>query len=112
MDALVQQINAEAEIQRRRVIKRDGGTIDINRHASGTVTLGCKAPGCTLVVHLDPGQAREVGETLAAFDAETGTGSPKVSRALAFLRALEMTQREARTLRGMLPELAEEPDNV
>jgi len=110
MDGLAEQINAEAEIQRRRVIRRDGGTIDINRHASGTVTLGCKAPGCTLVVHLDPEHAREVGETLVAFNTEVGTGSAKVSQALAFLRKLNMTQRELQTLRGMLPELAKRAD--
>lgn len=108
MDALAQQINAEAEIQSRRVIARDGGTIDINRHASGTVTLGCKAPGCTLVVHLDSGQAREVGETLAAFDAVPGVGTPKVAAAMKHLRGLELTQRERQTLRGLIADWASE----
>ena len=108
MSTLEEALQAEAEIVSRRVFARDGGHIDINRHAHGGVTLGCTAPGCTLVVHLDSGQAREVGETLAAFGAVPGVGTPKVAAAMKHLRGLELTQRERQTLRGLIADWASE----
>jgi len=98
MSTLEKALQAEAEIVSRRVIERDGGHLDINRHAHGGVTLGCRERGCTLVVRLEPGQASEVGETLVAFDAAPHSAESAMSH----LRGLGLTLRQWQTLRGLV----------